>query len=121
MLIHRVFTRTYVYQPQLEAAVRFYEELTGQPCGLRFDREDLGLRVAVVGWMHVVAGAESGMYDYPETRATFLVDRVDSFIDPLTAMGAEVLHDPIPGPQGHTMHVRHPDGLVVEYVDGETE
>lgn len=101
--------------------MRFYEELTGEACGLRFNRDDLGLRVAVVGAMHLVAGAEAGMYPYQETRATILVDRVASFVDPLTAMGAEILHDPIRGPQGHNMHVRHPDGLLVEYVDGETD
>src|SRR5204863_88799 len=106
---------------QLEAAVRFYEELTSEKCGLRYEHPQDGIRAAVVAGVHVVAGAEAGLYDYPDIRATYLVDHVEQFIDPLLRLGAEIIEEPRHAPQGHSMVVRHPDGLTVEYVDGETE
>ena len=121
MIIYKLFTRSYVRHEQLEAAVRFYEELSGEPCGLRYEHDRDGIRAAVVGGVHIIAGAEAGLYDHADIRATYLVDHVEHFIDSLLRLGAEIVEDPTNAPQGHSMIVRHPDGLLVEYVDGETE
>lgn len=121
MIIYKVFTRSYVRHEQLEAAIAFYEELTGEKCGLRYEHEREGIRAAVVQGTHIVAGAEAGLYDHPEIRATYLVDRVTDFIDMLLRLGSEIVEEPVRAPQGHSMIVRHPDGLMVEYVDGETD
>lgn len=121
VLIFKLFTRSYVRHEQLEAAIRFYEELSGEPCGLRYENPRDGIRAAVVGGVHIIAGAEAGLYDHPEIRATYLVDRVEHFIDSLLRMGAEIVEEPMRAPQGHSMVVHHPDGLLVEYVDGETD
>lgn len=120
MIIYKVFTRTYVRHEQLEAAVKFYEELSGEQCGLRYESDREGIHAAVVQGVHILAGAEAGLYDHPEVRATYLVDRVNEFIDPLLRLGCEIVEEPVRAPQGHSMIVRHPDGLSVEYVDGET-
>jgi hypothetical protein len=119
--IYKIFARSYVRAEQLDAAVRFYEELTHEQCGLRYESGREGIRAAVVGGIHIVAGAEAGLYDHSEVRATYLVDHVDQFIDPLLRLGGEIVEEPSRGPQGHSMIVRHPDGLLVEYVDGETD
>jgi hypothetical protein len=119
--VYRVFARSYVAAQQLEAAVKFYEELSGEPCGLRFENERDGIRAAVVAGVHIVAGTEAGLYLHPDIRATYLVDYVQHFVDPLLRLGGEIVEEPTAGPQGHSMVARHPDGLLVEYVDGEVE
>jgi hypothetical protein len=121
VIVYKVFTRSYVHRPQLEAAVQFYEDLTGEKCGLRFENDRDGIRAAVVAGVHIVAGVEAGLYLHPDIRATYLVDHVEQFVDSLLRLGGEIVEEPVAGPQGHSMVVRHPDGLLVEYVDGEVE
>lgn len=120
MLIYRIFTRTYVNQNQLDQAIEFYEELTSEKCGLRVENAPAGLLAGVVGGVHVIAGAEAGLYKFKAATATYLVDHVEEFVDRLLTLGAEILEETQTLPQGHSLHVRHPDGTIVEYVDGET-
>jgi hypothetical protein len=44
------------------------------------------------------------------------VTDIDSVSRTLVPLGAEVLQERTPVPTGYQMRLRHPDGLVVEYV-----
>lgn len=120
MKIYRIYSRTYVLDSQVEAAVAFYEALSGDKCSLQFEDISTMTRSAIVGYTHVVGGLENGHHPYPAIHATYLVDSVPEFHDHLLQLGAEVLLEPQQMPHGTTMIARHPDGLLAEYVDGNT-
>lgn len=115
MKVEHVLTR--VYANDADAAVNFYENLFKRKCDSRFSYEEMGLEIAKVGGVLIVAGPASALEPFRETRATFLVDSVVQCKAWLLENGAEVLSDIKKVPTGFNMTVRHPDGMVAEYVE----
>lgn len=108
--------RVYVAAQEMEATIGFYQSLLGRPTGLRFHHADTGLDLALVGPVLILAGTEESLAPYRATAATFLVDSLDDFARLLPELGAQVLEPPREVPTGWNLRARHPDGLVVEYV-----
>ncbi|MET9379449.1 VOC family protein [Streptomyces sp. NPDC002992] len=98
----------------LDAAVDFYERLTGASA-LRFERG--GVAVAAVGCFLLMSGPESELEVLRKVTATISVQDVDEAFTSLTAAGAKVLAGPVPTPVGRNLIAVHPDGSVFEYVD----
>ncbi|KND40052.1 MULTISPECIES: VOC family protein [Streptomyces] len=98
----------------LEAAVPFYERLSGAPA-MRFERG--GVQVAAVGCFLLMSGPESELEILRKVTATLAVENVDEAGRILTASGAKVLAGPIPTPVGRNLIAVHPDGSVYEYAD----
>jgi len=89
-------------------------ELTGQEPGLRFPYS--GVEVASIGGFLVVAGTEEAMARFRGVQSTVLVDDLDGVQGLLAAHGGEVLSGPNQVPTGRNITVRHPGGVVIEYV-----
>ncbi|MDT0566813.1 glyoxalase/bleomycin resistance/dioxygenase family protein [Streptomyces sp. DSM 3412] len=101
----------------LEAAVPFYERLSGGPA-MRFERG--GVQVAAVGCFLLMSGPESELEVLRKVAATIAVEDVDEANRVLTDSGAHVLAGPIPTPVGRNLIAVHPDGSVYEYADRRT-
>ncbi|WP_030730431.1 VOC family protein [Streptomyces sp. NRRL S-237] len=97
----------------LESAVVFYQELTGEPA-TRF--EFAGLRLASTGPFLLFSGPEEVAARFAGVAATLSVPDVDVTVAAGEAAGAEVIAAPAVTPNGRRAVLRHPDGGVFEYV-----
>ncbi|MEU0630965.1 VOC family protein [Streptomyces sp. NPDC005989] len=98
----------------LEAAVAFYEDLTGSSA-LRFERG--GVSVAAISCFLLMSGPESELEILRKVTATIAVKDVDDAHASLTRVGARIIAGPVPTPVGRNLIAVHPDGSVFEYVD----
>ena len=121
MNIHEVFTRIFIQLSEIDKRISFYENLCGKKCTLRFKYDEKNLELAVVGSFLLIAGSESHLEPFKETRITCLVDSVDDFKTFLQEQGASILDAPKATLTGRNMRARHIDGLVVEYVEHEVK
>jgi hypothetical protein len=117
MKILKVLARAYSAPEHLDGLISFYECLFGEPCAMRLPLPGLGLEVAAVGAIHLLAGAEDKLQRFRPANATFWVDSVTGAEQELKLLGATTLAGPERGPGGSYMIAKHPDGLVVEYID----
>ncbi len=84
---------------------------------MRFEIPHIGLELAQVGDILLIAGSEEALKPFRNTQATMLVDSLDEFKVYLEEKGAEIIRGPDKVPTGRNMTVRHPDGSVIEYVE----
>jgi len=115
MKILQTFSRLYVND--LSSAIEFYEELLGSPAAMRFEISQIGLELAQIGNILLIAGSDEALKPFKSTQATLLVDSLDEFKAYLEEKGAEILRGPNKVPTGRNMTVKHPDGSIVEYVE----
>jgi hypothetical protein len=121
MKINEVFTRIFLSPSELDKTIHFYEDLFGQKCDVRFNYPEKGLELASVASCLLIAGSDDHLGPFRETKVTYLVDSLDDFKEFLLGRGATLLEEPKSIPTGKNMRVKHPDGLVVEYVELETD
>jgi hypothetical protein len=100
----------------MERSITFYEELFGESCHLRFEYANMGLELAQIGTVLLIAGSEIALLPFKATKVTFLVDTVFDGRDALLRQGAIILDGPQQVPTGWNMRVKHPDGTLAEYV-----
>lgn len=113
-----VMVRVLVPRERLAATVAFYELTLGIVCDMRFDYPDAGLVLASVGGVLIIGGDAQALLPFAATDATFLVASLDEQQQRwLVEQGAEIVEPPKAVPTGRNMLVRHPDGLLVEYVE----
>jgi catechol 2,3-dioxygenase-like lactoylglutathione lyase family enzyme len=117
MQVYKSLTRIFIAPAEMNASIAFYEELFGEKCGMRFAYSEKGLELAMVGSFLLVSGSPDKLEPFRETKVTFLVDSVDAFMEHLEKKGAILLEYPKAVPTGKNMRVKHPDGLVAEYVE----
>ncbi|MEU8503906.1 VOC family protein [Streptomyces brevispora] len=98
----------------LEAAVAFYENLTGSSA-LRFERG--GVSVAAISCFLLMSGPEAELEILRKVTATIAVKDVDEANASLTRVGARIVAGPVHTPVGRNLIALHPDGSVFEYVD----
>ncbi len=98
----------------LEAAVAFYEGLTGTSA-LRF--EGGGGWVAASGCFLRMSGPEWEREGLRRVGATIAVKDVDGAKEGVTRAGARGIAGPVRIPAGRNLIALHPDGSVFEYVD----
>ncbi|HIH75673.1 MAG TPA: VOC family protein [Methanosarcina sp.] len=115
MKILQTLSRLYV--TDLNSALEFYKELLGEPATMHFEMPQIGLELAQVGNVLLIAGSEETLKPFRRTQATFLVDSLDEFRAYLEEKGAEILRGPARVPTGRNMTVKHADGSVIEYVE----
>ena len=117
MRIYKVLTRIFVDSTGLDNSIDFYEKLFREKCELRFKYPEKELELAMVGSILLISGSADRIEPFRETKVTFLVDSIDEFLDFHTKNAAAILERPKPVPTGKNMRVKHPDGLIVEYVE----
>ena len=103
MPILQVMARAYTKPDGLDAAIAFYEKLFGERCKARFPIPPLGLEIASVGSVHLLAGVEEKLKPFRSAQATFWVDSVTEAERTLREMGSAILH----GPGARTRRIVH--------------
>lgn len=115
MKILQILSRFYV--TDLDQTLEFYEALLGTSAAMRFEIPQIGLELAQIGNILLIAGSEETLKPFRITQATFLVDSLDEFRTFLEEKGADIIRGPAEVPTGRNMTVKHPDGSVIEYVE----
>ena len=121
MQIYEVLTRIFLNPSEMDNSIAFYEKLLRQKCKLRFKYPEKELDLASVGSFLLISGSPDNLKPFTDTRVTFLVDSIDDFKEFLPKNDAIIVEHPKSVPTGRNMRVKHPDGLVVEYVEHNTE
>ncbi|NVN10381.1 VOC family protein [Nguyenibacter vanlangensis] len=123
-MIIETCTRVFVEANELDATIAFYKALSGGTVGQRFAYPEAGLELATISSPRlsvlVIAGEPDKRHPFEATRLTVKVDRLETILATLTEAGAEQLEPVQTTPVGRKTRFRHPDGLVVEYVDHDS-
>ena len=113
---HRIFVAANAFRQ----AVVFYKTLTTGRCSLHFPFPERGLELAAVSSpvasFLVIGGSKAALAPFRSTALTALVEDIAPVAEWLMPKGATVIQEVTPVPTGYQMRLRHPDGLVVEYV-----
>lgn len=113
----RVLARVFCKPEALVDTVHFYELLTGARLDMDADIPEAGLHVVAVGSFLVLALDDEQHGLAAQTTVTVLNAHLDEAVSRQLAAGAEVVQDRWEGPVGPGVRLRHPDGLIVEYLE----
>ena len=115
MQILKILTRVYVND--IEKAIPFYEELLQTKAGTKFYYAEKKLHIASVGQLLLIGGTDEALTNVRDTPLSFLVDDIHAYKKWLLSNGATIQEDITKVPTGYNMHVRQPDGTIIEYVE----
>lgn len=87
------------------------------PCGRVRVGRGAGVEVAGIAGFPVVAGTDEALAPFRDVQSTVLVDDLDGLHGLLDSQGGEILSGPDQVPTGRNATVRHPGGVVIEYVE----
>lgn len=125
MKILEAYSRVFVDPDKFDDTIAFYEQLTQGRCRMRADYPEAHLQLADVVSPHatflIIAGPPEARRPFETTPLTLKVDNLQATIQDLDALGAEHLDPMQPTPTGFKTRYRHPDGLIVEYVEHQEE
>jgi len=116
MKILKVLTRICINPEALTTCIAFYEGLFNEPCSLRFSYPAVRLELAQVGTVLLLAGRDVDLDPFRATRITVMVDDIGAYQQLFEAKGVMIIDAPKKVPTGWNMRVKHPDGLIAEYV-----
>jgi predicted enzyme related to lactoylglutathione lyase len=113
----RILARVFVKRGTLVDAVRFYEQLTGVGLDMDADMPEAGLHVVAVGSFLVLEldAEQHGLA--AQTTVTVVNADVDAAVARQVAAGAEIVQERWESPVGPGVRLRHPDGLIAEYLE----
>lgn len=116
----RVFARVFCEVGTLPATVRFYEGLTSVALDMDMDIPEAGLHVVAVGpflilEMDMETLERAGQA--AQTQVTVLNAHLDEAVARQVAAGARIVQQRWEAPPGPGVRLRHPDGLLVEYLE----
>lgn len=114
MRILQTYIRIYV--SDMDTCLTFWENLLGKDSTFRFKHEAVGLELASVGDILILAGSDQALEPFRKTKATFKVDNIQEFYDHLISSGCRVIRELTRVPTGTNLTVQHPDGEIFEYV-----
>ncbi|GHE01314.1 hypothetical protein U879_15115 [Defluviimonas sp. 20V17] len=122
-MITETFTRVFVDPGALDRTIAFYTALLTGRVTMRFAYPDAGLELAAVSSdrlsVLIIAGTPERRRPFEATRLTIKVARLEPVVAVLADAGCTQLAPVRKTPVGRKTRFRHPDGMVVEYVDHE--
>ena len=125
MKILEAYSRVFVDPDKFDDTIAFYERLTQGHCRMRADYPEARLQLADVVSPHatflIIAGPPEVRRPFEATSLTLKVDNLQTAIQELDASGADHIEPVQPTPIGFKTRYRHPDGLIVEYVEHQEE
>ena len=115
------YTRVFVDAEDFLRTIAFYMDLLSGQQTMRFAYPETGLELAAISSpslsILIIAGPAEKRAPFEATRLTIRVKAIESFMAVLKNTGAEQLEPVQATPVGRKTRFRHPDGLVVEYVE----
>ena len=116
MKVLNILIRRCVLIARFEETVSFYENLIAQKARLRFDYPEYDLKLAQVGSVLLIGGTEQSSL-LSRHRGHFPVNDITAWEKHLPSTGATIINPVKAVPTGWNMLVRHPDGMIAEYVE----
>ncbi|SOD95961.1 VOC family protein [Caenispirillum bisanense] len=120
MHVRQAWVRVFCEPRALDDTVDFYRGLTGGEVTLRYGYKEQKVRMAGVKSptlsVLVVAGEPAARRPFEAIALTLEVDDVEAVRKAFTYIGGEVLEEKATETGAKTLFVRHPDGLLAEYV-----
>ena len=115
----RAFARVFCDQGTLPQTVRFYEAVAGTTLDMDMDIPESGLHVVAVGPFLILEMDQSldRAAQASQTHVTLLNAHLDEAVNRAVAKGAVVVQERWESPPGPGVRLRHPDGLLVEYLE----
>ena len=107
-----------VFVDDLDASLPLFERVVGRAADLRFPFEDAEL--AAVGDLLLIAAPPEGRARYRDVLGPLVVEDVDLVRRVLLGLGATT-EGRFESATGFGYHLRHPDGVVVEYVQRKAD
>jgi cytochrome c553 len=122
LAVPRTFTRVFCERSKLAETVRFYEVVAGQSLDQDIDLSENGMRIVAVGGFLILLldpdKVDSTRYEQARnTVATVIVPYLDAATCDAKAAGAEQIGERFSAPHASGCRLRHPDGLVIEYLE----
>jgi predicted enzyme related to lactoylglutathione lyase len=113
----RIFARVFCQPGRLLDIVRFYEQLTQARLDMDMDIPEAGLHVVAVGSFLILELDTEQHGLASQTTVTVLNAHLDQAVARQVAAGAEIVQERWKAPVGAGTRLRHPDGLIVEYLE----
>lgn len=113
----QLMIRRLVRRGELESTITFYEQMIGQSCALRFTYAEMGLALASVANVLIIAGDDQSLAPFRATDYTVLVSNLEEYAERARRLGAAIVEAPKDVPTGRNMVIHDPDGSLVEYVE----
>jgi predicted enzyme related to lactoylglutathione lyase len=113
----RIFARVFCKPGQLIDTVRFYEQLTQARLDMDMDIPEADLHVVAVGPFLILEldAEQHGLA--AQTTVTVLNADLDEAVARQVTAGAEIVQERWTALVGAGTRLRHPDGLIVEYLE----
>lgn len=121
MKILNILTCQCIMISRFDETVSFYETLIAQEARLRFDYPEYDLKLAQVGSVLLIGGTDKSLAPFRATQATFLVNDIAAWEKHLPSTDATIINTVKRVPTGWNMLVRHPDGMIAEYVEHQSK
>jgi hypothetical protein len=116
----RIFTRTFPQMGKQKDAVRFYQALTGTELDIDLDIPEAGLHVVgVASFLILELDPEKldRIESAKQTHVTVLAPHLEVAVAASVRRGAEIIQERWQSPPGPGYRLRHPDGILVEYLE----
>jgi hypothetical protein len=116
----RVFSRVFPELGRLRRTVEFYESLSGTELDIDLDLPEAGLHVVGVGQFLILEMDPSKLDRIDrakQTTVTVLAPHLEDAVRASVQRGAAIVEGPWQSPPGPGYRLRHPDGLLVEYLE----
>jgi hypothetical protein len=116
----RVFSRVFPEIGRLRQTVEFYESLVGTKLDIDLDLPEAGLHVVGVGPFLILEMDPSKLDRIDrarQTTVTVLAPHLEEAVHASVQRGATIVEGPWQSPPGPGYRLRHPDGLLVEYLE----
>ena len=116
----RIFSRVFPELGRLRHTVEFYESLVGTELDIDLDLPEVGLHVVGVGQFLILELDPSKLDRVDrarQTTVTVLAPHLEEAVRTSVKRGAAIVEGPWQSPPGPGYRLRHPDGLLVEYLE----
>jgi hypothetical protein len=112
-MILKTYTR--VFTNDADQSLVLFRRLHGSEPHLRLKFH--GWDLIGIGDILIIGGTDEALAPIRDSHGPFIVDNLDETQKVLEQCGAQITQATAPAPTGRFLYARHPDGLLVEYVE----
>lgn len=113
--------KTYVrmFTNDADKTLELFKKLHQTEPHLRFKFKDWDL--IAIGDTFIVGGTDESLAPIRDSHGPYIVDNLDETQRILLEAGAEITQEIEPAPTGRFLYAKHPDGLLIEYVEWNSD
>jgi hypothetical protein len=108
-----------VFTNDADKTLELFQKLHQTEPHLRFNFNDWDL--IAIGDTFIVGGTDESLVSIRDSHGPYIVDNLDETRRILLEGGAEITLEITPAPTGRFLYAKHSDGLLVEYVEWNSD